>query len=162
MASPANTPRKPESVLDTLDREILRILQVNGRTSNTEIARRTGVTETTIRKRMSAFLDGDLIEIIAIPTPRLAGYNISAIIGISVALSRLKAVAGELKSRPEVRYCGISAGRYDLIVEAFFIDQEHVVRFCTDVLGTTSGITDVETSIILKIEKFAYEWDITL
>ena len=79
-----------------------------------------------------------------------------------MVLSSLKAVADELKSRPEVRYCGISAGRFDLIVEAFFIDQEHVVRFCTDVLGATPGITDVETSIILRIEKFAYEWDIAL
>ncbi len=162
MAIATKPPRQPEPVLDDLDREILRILQVNGRTSNTEIARRTGVTETTIRKRMTAFFEGDLIEIIAIPTPRLAGYNTSAIIGISVVLSSLKAVALELKSRPEVRYCGISAGRYDLIIEAFFIDHEHVVSFCTDVLGTTPGITDVETSIILKIEKFAYEWDITL
>ena len=68
-------------MLDALDREILRILQVNGRTSNTEIARRTGVTETTIRKRIGAFLDGDLVEIIAVPTPRLAGYNTSAIMG---------------------------------------------------------------------------------
>lgn len=162
MANTAKDSDLPESLMDALDREILRILQVNGRTSNTEIARRTGVTETTIRKRMTAFLQGDLIEIIAIPTPRLAGYNTSAIIGISVVLSNLKTVATELKLRPEVRYCGISAGRYDLIIEAFFIDQEHVVRFCTDVLGTTPGITDVETSIILKIEKFAYEWDVPI
>jgi len=148
------------AVIDDTDREILRVLQVDGRTSNTEIARRLGVTETTVRKRLAALLEADLVQIVAVPTPRLAGLTVSAIMGISVQLKALQKVADALVERPEVRYCGVSAGRYDLILEAFFTDHEHVVRFSTDVLGRMEGITDVETSLILKIEKFSYEWEI--
>jgi Lrp/AsnC family transcriptional regulator for asnA, asnC and gidA len=148
------------SVIDETDRDILRELQVDGRTSNTEIARRLGVTETTVRKRLAAMLESDLVQILAVPTPRLAGLTVSAIMGISVQLRSLQNVAAELVERPEVRYCGVSAGRYDLMVEAFFADHEHLVSFSTDVLGTMEGITDVETSVILKIEKFSYEWQI--
>jgi Lrp/AsnC family transcriptional regulator, regulator for asnA, asnC and gidA len=147
-------------VIDATDREILRILQVDGRTSNTEVARRLGVTETTVRKRLAALIESDLVEIVAVPTPRLAGLTVSAIIGISVQLRALREVADALTRRPEVRYCGISAGRYDLIIEAFFSDQEHVVQFAIEVLGVMDGITAVETSLILKIEKFSYEWEI--
>lgn len=147
-------------ILDSLDREIVRILQVDGRTSNSEIARRTGVTETTVRKRLAGILDRDLIEIVAVPTPRLAGHTISAIIGLSVRLDSLKNIAKSLSATTEVRYCGISTGRYDLIIEAFFSSQDHVVNFCTDVLGAMDGIVDVETSLILKIEKFGYDWDV--
>jgi Lrp/AsnC family transcriptional regulator for asnA, asnC and gidA len=150
----------PVSAIDDTDREILRVLQVDGRTSNTEIARRLGVTETTVRKRLAALLETDLVQIVAVPTPRLAGLTVSAIMGISVQLKSLQNVADALIERPEVRYCGVSAGRYDLIVEAFFTDHEHVVRFSKDVLGPMEGITDVETSLILKIEKFSYEWEI--
>jgi Lrp/AsnC family transcriptional regulator for asnA, asnC and gidA len=150
----------PAAAIDDTDREILRVLQVDGRTSNTEIARRLGVTETTVRKRMAAMLEGDLVQIVAVPTPRLAGLTVSAIMGISVQLKALQKVADALVERPEVRYCGVSAGRYDLILEAFFTDHEHVVRFSKDVLGPMEGITDVETSLILKIEKFSYEWEI--
>jgi Lrp/AsnC family transcriptional regulator for asnA, asnC and gidA len=150
----------PVMAIDETDREILRVLQVDGRTSNTEIARRLGVTETTVRKRLAALLEGDLVQIVAVPTPRLAGLTVSAIIGISVQLQSLQKVADALIERPEVRYCGLSAGRYDLILEAFFTDHEHVVRFSKDVLGPMDGITDVETSLILKIEKFSYEWEI--
>jgi Lrp/AsnC family transcriptional regulator for asnA, asnC and gidA len=150
----------PANGIDDTDREILRVLQVDGRTSNTEIARRLGVTETTVRKRLAALLEGDLVHIVAVPTPRLAGLTVSAIMGISVQLKALQKVADGLIERPEVRYCGVSAGRYDLIVEAFFTDHEHVVRFSKDVLGPMEGITDVETSLILKIEKFSYEWEI--
>jgi Lrp/AsnC family transcriptional regulator for asnA, asnC and gidA len=144
--------------LDVTDREILRILQRDGRMSNTDIARRIGVTETTIRKRLNAMLEGDYVNIVAVPTPKLAGLTVSAILGISVELRSLAAVAEELVALPEVRYCGISTGRFDIIVEAFFTDHEHVVDFVTNVLGRMDGLTDVETSLVLKIEKFSYEW----
>jgi Lrp/AsnC family transcriptional regulator for asnA, asnC and gidA len=159
-ADGAVTGAQPAPVIDDTDREILRVLQVDGRTSNTEIARRLGVTETTVRKRLAALLEADLVQIVAVPTPRLAGLTVSAIMGISVQLKSLQKVADALIVRPEVRYCGVSAGRYDLILEAFFTDHEHVVRFSKDVLGPMEGITDVETSLILKIEKFSYEWEI--
>lgn len=150
----------PRPLIDETDREILRVLQVDGRTSNTEVARRLGVTETTVRKRLATMLESDLVQILAVPTPRLAGLTVSAIMGISVQLKSLQRVAEALTERPEVRYCGVSAGRYDLMIEAFFADHEHLVSFSTDVLGTMEGITDVETSVILKIEKFSYEWQI--
>ncbi|MCW2884538.1 MAG: hypothetical protein QOE54_5681 [Streptosporangiaceae bacterium] len=165
MADPApkKEPARAASVpvgLDATDREIIRILQSDGRMSNTDIARRIGVTETTIRKRLAAILEGDYVNIVAVPTPKLAGATVSAILGISVELRSLSAVAQALVERPEVRYCGISTGRYDLIVEAFFVDHEHVVEFVTNVLGRMDGLTNVETSLMLKIEKFSYEWEI--
>jgi len=49
---------------------------------------------------------------------------------------------------------------YDLIVEGFFTDQEHLLEFVTGKLGMLSGITNLETSIILKVVKFSYEWEI--
>jgi Lrp/AsnC family transcriptional regulator for asnA, asnC and gidA len=54
----------------------------------------------------------------------------------------------------------MSSGRYDLIVEGFFTDQEHLLEFVTGKLGMLSGITNLETSIILKVVKFSYEWEI--
>jgi Lrp/AsnC family transcriptional regulator for asnA, asnC and gidA len=144
--------------VDQTDRDILRVLRDDGRTSNVEIARRLGVTETTVRKRIAAMLADELVEIVAVPTPRLAGLNVSALIGISVQLTDLQKVADALVARPEVRYCGCSTGRYDIVIEAFFSSNAHVLEFTTTVLGQMPGITDVETSLILKIEKFSYEW----
>jgi Lrp/AsnC family transcriptional regulator for asnA, asnC and gidA len=159
-ASSSSGSGRDGSNLDSTDREILRILLVDGRTSNVEIGRRLGVTETTVRKRIAALLADELIEIVAVPTPKLAGLDVSAIIGISVNLQNLKKVADALIDRPEVRYCGVSTGRYDLMIEAFFSSNEHVLEFTTNVLGSMPGITDVETSLILKIEKFSYEWQV--
>ncbi len=150
--------RRTGVTVDQMDRDILRILRTDGRTSNVEIARRIGVTETTVRKRIAALLADELVEIVAVPTPKLAGATVSAIIGISVQLTHLQQVAEDLVARPEVRYCGFSTGRYDIMIEAFFVDNEHVLTFTTNVLGAMPGIVDMETALILKIEKFSYEW----
>jgi Lrp/AsnC family transcriptional regulator for asnA, asnC and gidA len=161
----ATKPRKAkrESLpkqLDSMDRDIVQILQVDGRTSNSEIARRLGVTETTVRKRLAALLEGDFIEIVAVPSPRLAGFSQSAIMGITTNLREMRQVAAAITACPEVRYCGVSTGRYNLIIEAFFADHSHLVEFTTDVLGQMPGVNDVETSLILTIEKFSADWQI--
>ena len=159
--SPAD-PAVPElvevSTVDETDREIIRLLCANGRASNVEIAKTIGVTETTVRKRIARLLSTGAIEVVAIPSPSLVGLNLSAIIGISTELHSLRSVSRSLAALPEVRYCGYSTGRFDLIIEAFFADQAHVLSFTTDVLGAMDGITAVETSLILQIEKFSFEW----
>ncbi len=146
------------STVDETDRQIIRLLCANGRASNVEIAKTIGVTETTVRKRIARLLSTGAIEVIAIPSPSLTGLNLSAIIGISTELHHLRSVCRSLALLPEVRYCGYSTGRFDLIIEAFFADQAHVLTFTTEVLGAMEGITAVETSLILEIEKFSFEW----
>ncbi len=136
------------------------MLQRDGRMANTEIARALEVTETTVRKRIAQMLDEGLINIVAVPTPAAVGMNLSAILGISLRLTAIHAVSEQLRGLPEVRYIGMSAGRYDVMVEAFFSDQEHLLHFVTDKLGSIDGVEDVETSIILKVVKFSYEWEI--
>ena len=146
--------------VDDLDRRIIKMLQVDGRLSNTEIARSLEITETTVRKRIARLLDERLISIVAVPTPEASGMLLSAILGVSVELTAIHNVAETIRTYPEVRYVGMSAGRYDLMVEAFFTDQEHLLEFVTGKLGCLPGITSLETSIILKVVKFSYEWEI--
>ena len=146
--------------VDDLDRRIIKMLQVDGRLSNTEIARSLEITETTVRKRIAHLLDERLMSIVAVPTPEASGMLLSAIMGVSVELTAIHSVADTIRTYPEVRYVGMSAGRYDLMLEAFFTDQEHLLEFVTGKLGCLPGITSLETSIILKVVKFSYEWEI--
>jgi Lrp/AsnC family transcriptional regulator, regulator for asnA, asnC and gidA len=153
---------KDDSPLDATDREIIRALQRNGRTSNTEIGRSLGLTETTIRKRLARLVEEELVNIVAVPTPRAVGVTLSAIIGISVKLGDLETVSKTVSKSPEVRYVGLSTGRYDLILEAFFNDSEHLLSFVSEKLGALPGVSGVETSIILRVDKFSYEWELPI
>jgi len=151
---------KDASPLDGTDREIVRALQRNGRSSNTDIARTLGLTETTIRKRIARLVDEGLVHVVAVPTPEAVGVTMSAIIGVSVDLGELDRVSKALATLPEVRYLGVSTGRYDIILEAFFNDSEHLLAFVSERLGGQAGVTGVETSIILRVDKFSYEWEL--
>jgi Lrp/AsnC family transcriptional regulator, regulator for asnA, asnC and gidA len=157
---PGGRARGGSDVVDQVDREIIRLLQRDGRTSNTEIGRALGLTETTIRKRIGRLVGEGLVNIVAVPTPEAVGMTTSAIIGISVQLVSLHKVSEKLVACPEVRYIGLSTGRYDVIVEAFFDDHEHLLEFISTTLGGMEGVTGVETSLILKVAKFSYEWEI--
>jgi Lrp/AsnC family transcriptional regulator for asnA, asnC and gidA len=148
--------------VDSIDREIIRLLQRNGRTSNTEIGRALGLTETTIRKRIARLLDEGLVTIVAVPSPRAVGTTMSAIIGVSVDLRQIDSASKTLASLAEVRYLGLSTGRYDIILEAFFTDTEHLLTFVSERLGTLPEVTGIETSIILRVDKFSYEWELPL
>src|SRR5258706_9042678 len=152
--------RAQDQILDEIDRRVIKILQDDGRRPNTEIARELHVSETTIRKRVSQLVSRGLINIVAVPTPRAVGMNLSAIIGISVTLPKLREISEELKRQKEVRYVGVSTGRYDIIVEAFFFDQQHFLDFISSKLSRMDGITSLETSMILEVVKFSYEWEI--
>ena len=149
-----------EAIVDQVDRAIVRILQRDGRASNTQIGRELGLTEAAIRKRLGRLLAEDLVNVVAVPTPRAVGMTLSAIIGVSVRLGRLDEVADKLVAYPEVRYVGVSTGRYDVILESFFLNQEHLLEFVSKKLGSLDGVTGVETSLILRVAKFSYEWEI--
>ena len=61
----------PRSLIDETDREILRVLQVDGRTSNTEIARRLGLGEGTVKTHVGhVFAKLDLRDRAAAVVPR--------------------------------------------------------------------------------------------
>lgn len=149
-----------DALLDDLDRGIIRILQRAGRTPNSEIARSLDVSEATIRNRITRLTGEGLINIVAVPTPRAVGLTMSAIIGISIDLRQLTDLVEQIALFPETRYVGVATGRYDIMIEAFFTDQQHLYEFVAEKLGQLGGVTNAETSVILKVAKFSYEWEI--
>ena len=145
---------------DALDRRIISLLQIDGRMPNSEIARRLRVAEATVRKRLSRLTSEGIISVVAVPSPETVGLTQSAIISVSCDLSKVDEVAEALEALPETRYLGYSAGAYDLIMECFFYSHEHLLDFLRHRVATIPGIQKTETSIILKVRKFSYEWEL--
>jgi len=142
--------------LDELDREIISLLQVNGRMPNTDIARALGVGETTIRNRIARLLAEEFITISAVPTATALGVTVSALIGLGIEPQAIGRVVDRLAQIPEVRFIGVSAGRYDVIVEGSFRDNDALFRFVTETLAMSEGIHQIETHVMLQVEKRAF------
>lgn len=144
--------------IDNLDRQIISMLQKDGRMPYVEIARQLETPESTIRRRAERLVKEGLIKIAAVANPFKVGLPIVALIGVDVELQSLKEVADQLTAMPEVRYVGYATGAHDLIIEALFPSNESLYRFLTEKLAQVKGIHKTETSIQLHIAKRSYEW----
>jgi Lrp/AsnC family transcriptional regulator, regulator for asnA, asnC and gidA len=142
-------------VLDITDQRIIDVLQQDGRISNSEIARRIGVTESTVRRRIERFERDGTIFVAAFLNPLHFGYTGLAIIGLAVDPNRLEAVADEISTFDEVRYVALALGRYDLLVEAALPDPIALRTFLTRRIGPIAGIREVEPHIVPEVRKFA-------
>jgi Lrp/AsnC family transcriptional regulator for asnA, asnC and gidA len=144
--------------MDELDLIILNALQEDGRTPFTQIAKKAGVAESTIRSRYASLVEQGIVQTIAVIDPFAVGYNSPALIGISVEPGLTRAVAQELEKLPEVSYLVLTLGAYDLVVEVFCRDREHLTTFITDQIQAIQGIRSTETQVIGKIFKLSFFW----
>jgi Lrp/AsnC family transcriptional regulator for asnA, asnC and gidA len=157
----ARSPIRPANRLyDDLDKQIIALLQQDGRRPNTELAQLLGVTETTVRKRIGRLVSENLIKVVAVPSPEVVGMTMSAIVGITVEMNAHQDVAAALEALTQTRYVGYSTGPYDLIIEVFFRSHEELLDLLSKKLARIPGIVKTDTSVILKVTKFAYEWEI--
>jgi Lrp/AsnC family transcriptional regulator for asnA, asnC and gidA len=149
-----------ELQLDPIDRNILRCLREDGRMANSEIARRLDIGEATVRRRLQRLVDSHALRVVPVVDPDTVGLRLSVLIGLKVELSRIEEIAAAVAELPEVRYVSLATGPYDLLVEAFMGSREHLAEFLFGPLAEVGGIVSSETSTILKVVKFAYEWEI--
>jgi Lrp/AsnC family transcriptional regulator for asnA, asnC and gidA len=144
--------------LDETDLQTIRLLQEDGRLSNSEIARRIGVSEPTVRKRIERLIQDEIIKVVAVLNPRRAGYAAGALVGIRTYPGRTQEVGEQLVLLNEVIYVGYITGRFDLLVEVLLHDEDEMFVFLTRRLRDFSGISAVETFHVLRNEKINYDW----
>ncbi len=93
---------EPNPTLDDTDLQLLRELQVDGHESNSEVARRLGVSDATVRRRIQRLEDGGLIQIVASIDPITTG-DLSAIAFVFVRQTGSTAeLVAAVNQRPEV------------------------------------------------------------
>ncbi|MDQ3547990.1 MAG: Lrp/AsnC family transcriptional regulator [Chloroflexota bacterium] len=143
--------------IDVVDRCLIALLQADGRLSHAEIARRLGIPEPTVRRRMKRLLDDGAMQIVAVPDPHKIGYGIHAIIGAKVQPGRGGDVVAALMAMRQVRYVGVTAGAYDVVTEALFKDNDDLRVFLTETLGQIDGLQTTETSYVLQVAKRSYK-----
>ena len=144
--------------VDDLDRAIIRRLQYNGRLPLTRIASELGISEGTVRYRVNRLTESGVMQIVAIVEPQFLGWNAAAMIGLSVQHNQVDEVAYQVSQFPEVSYCLMASGEYDLFVEVYCRDMEHLVAFLNEKLRQVPGVLRTETFMILKMYKLSYRW----
>lgn len=146
--------------LDLADRCIIALLQVDGRLSHTEVGRRLGIPEATVRRRMNRMLDERTIRIVAQPEPFKTGFGVRMIMGLKIQPGEVPVAVAKLRSLQQVRYVGVTTGTYDLVIETIFHDNTELRDFMLGTLGQIPGLQSSQTSYLLDIAKWAYKIDL--
>ncbi|MQA92530.1 MAG: AsnC family transcriptional regulator [Gemmatimonas sp.] len=149
-----------DAIFDSTDRSIVECLREDGRMSLAEIGRRTGLVEATVRRRLQRMKDNRLLKIVPVIDPDNVGLETGLLIDVKTERRRLEKVTKAIAALPEVRFVGAVTGPSDLMVEAFVSDREHMGRLVLDSIGGIEGVISTETRAVLRVEKFAYEWEV--
>lgn len=145
-------------MIEELDKEIIALLQYDGRMPFTKIASELGISEGTVRRRVKQLTEDGVLQIVAIVEPHELGWSETAMIGISVKSNMITPVADEIAQLPEVSYLFQAAGEFDLFAEVFCRDREHFVSFLNDKLQQIPGVERTQSFLILKMHKLSYRW----
>jgi Lrp/AsnC family transcriptional regulator for asnA, asnC and gidA len=116
------------------------------------------VAESTIRSRYASLVERGIVQTIAVIDPFAVGYNAPALIGISTEPGLVGSVAQTLEGLPEVSYLVLTLGSYDLMVEVFCRDRQHLTELITNQIQKIPGIRATETLVIGKIFKLSFFW----
>ncbi|MBS0378869.1 MAG: Lrp/AsnC family transcriptional regulator [Proteobacteria bacterium] len=143
-------------VLDALDKRIVDLLTVDARVSNRQIAAQLGVTEGTIRGRISRLEEGGAIRLTAVTNVAFSGAPKVVLIGILAQHGELRAVSQKIAAMPEIRALIVMLGRFDILAVGLFDALEDVIEVANNRILALPGVRHVETSVAVKTLKYDF------
>lgn len=145
--------RTERNDLDEVDRKILKILQADGRTALSEIARRLEMGTATIHERVNSLEgEGFIREYRAVLDPELLGINEVAFVAIDTEPGRFSAVAERLAEVDEIQEIHEVTGEADLLVKVRVREKAELTTLLTEV-GSFDGVVGTTTNVALRSVK---------
>ena len=139
--------------IDDIDQRIIEALQQDGRRPFTKIAADLGISEASVRQRVSNLINNQVMQIVAVTNPIKLGFSLASMIGIRVSGDRLIEAAQEISAFDEVIYLILCTGSFDMLAEIVCRDNEHLLNFLTEKLYKVPGVQQAETYMYLRVCK---------
>ena len=139
--------------MDELDKNIISQLEKDGRASNAFIARQSGVSEGTVRRRLKKLIDDEIINVVALPDPTKLGYDSEALIGIQIDPDQVEIAANKVAKLDHTRWVAMTTGTYDVFVWVTLPNPEALGRFIRIEIGAIEGVRRTETFVNLQVMK---------
>ena len=149
-------------MLDQIDCQMIELLQKDGRIPNTEIAKRLGVSEATVRSRLNRLIEEEYIQIVAVSNPMKLGFEIVGNIRIHVDIRKMDKIIKELKNLKPLWFIVQTTGGTGIDTEFVVKSLEELNELIFDKINKIDGIIRTETSLFLKYIKRQYDWGTAL
>ena len=132
------------------DEELIALLRVNAREPVASLARKLGLSRTTVQDRLKRLETSGTIAGYAVKLDREVDKGgMRAFMTISVEPRRQVDVARQLSRQPQFETVHSVSGKFDFLALARTTSAEDMDRLVDDI-GAIPGITRIETAVILS------------
>lgn len=138
--------------LDDTDRALIQALKEDGRASLEFLARRVGLSESSVSRRMDGLLRNTRVTIRTLVEPGLLGLPVEAQLWVQAAPHQIDQLGRQLASLTEVRYCAAIAGEYQLLVDVTLPDQAALYRFLSNPVHA-GEIGRINSALVVRARK---------
>jgi Lrp/AsnC family transcriptional regulator for asnA, asnC and gidA len=139
------------SSIDETDARILELLEEDARRSFTEIAEKLNVSESAIRKRVSALQRKGVIKKFTIKMDHAKlGLNTVAIVGVDVDSEKMLGIAQQLCDFKEVKCVATSSGDHMIMLEVWAKNGKDLNKLISNRIFTLEGVKRVCPALILE------------
>ena len=149
-------------MLDQLDCQMIELLQKDGRISNTEIAKKMGISEATVRTRLNRLIEEGYIQIVAVSNPIKLGFKIVGNIRIHVEIKKMDMIIKELKKLKPLWFIVQTTGGTGIDTEFVAKSLDELNELIFEKINKIDGVIKTETSLFLNYIKRQYDWGTAL
>ena len=137
-----------KQVLDSLDRQILKLISQDARIPFLEVARACNVSGAAIHQRVAKLTNLGIIKGSQfVIDPEKIGYETCAYMGLFLKEpEKFDQVVEELKKIPEVVECHYTTGGFDMFIKIYAVNNHHLLEIIHDKLQPL-GLSRSETII---------------
>ncbi|WP_147820623.1 Lrp/AsnC family transcriptional regulator [Salidesulfovibrio onnuriiensis] len=139
--------------LDEMDRNILKILQREGRITNSELAKRLGISPPAMLERVKRLENSGVIKkFVALADAEKVGMGIIAFVRVSLGAHQLKdfeTFKNHVDKMEEVLECYQVSGEDDYLLKVALPDMQSYADFAFAKLSPIPGLQSINSSFVL-------------
>ncbi len=143
-----------DSGYDELDVAILEELQVNGRISVADLARKIHLSQPAIHNRIRRLeRQGVIRQYVALLDREMVGYDLLCFVQISFQAhshAQMNALHEAISQMPQVLECFRLIGSFDLMLKIAVPDRKALDQFVDGHLAKVAGVDRIQTSLVLN------------
>ncbi len=148
--------------IDPLDCRMIELLQKDGRVPNTEIAKRLGISEATVRIRLSRLIEQGVIQIVAVSNPLKLGFEVVGTIRIHVEVRKMDRIIRDLRAIKCLWHIVQTTGGSGIDTEFVLKDLSELSELVFEKINKIDGVLRTEPTLFLNYIKRSYDWGTAL
>lgn len=143
---------------DTIDLQILKDLQEDGRLTNVELARRAGISAPPCLRRVRTLEESGVIQgYHADINPESLGFGVTVFAQVGLSSQRdadLRTFEETVRKWDLVRECHMVAGDADFLLKIVARNWDEYQRFLSTELTTTANVNNIKSKLVVRSAKY--------